>query len=209
MRTVGIIDYGLGNLTSVAGAVRKLGHDAVVAADPAVLRRTDCLSLPGVGAFGDGMRFLRERNLVEPLSELVLDKRKPIFGICLGSQLLGRQSEEFGLHDGLGWVDVTVHRLPLIDAAGDMLRVPHVGWNDLEQTQQSELFHDIPGDSVFYYVHSYFLQVTESGLVTGECNYGKRFASTYERGNIYAAQFHPEKSQLAGLTMLRNFIERT
>lgn len=208
MSTVGIVDYGLGNLTSVAGAVRKLGHDPVISQKADELAATDRLVLPGVGAFGDGMRYLRERELVEPLSRMVIDDGKPIFGICLGSQLLGRDSEEFGHHEGLGWVDVHVRRLPPAPGGEDRVRVPHVGWNDLDQVRGSLLFQDVPEDAVFYYVHSYFLETGDRDLVTGECDYGGRFVATFERDNIYAAQFHPEKSQFAGLTMLRNFIER-
>lgn len=205
MATVGIIDYGLGNLTSVAGAVRKLGHDPVISSSPEELSSTDRLILPGVGAFGDGMRLLCERNLVEPLTRMVCDEGKLIFGICLGSQLLGLTSEEFGHQEGLGWVKVRVRRLPVSEAT---VRVPHVGWNDLHQVRPSILFADVPPDAVFYYVHSYYLDAEDAALVTGECDYGGRFVSAYEQGNIFATQFHPEKSQLAGLNMLRNFIEQ-
>ena len=204
MTTVGIIDYGLGNLTSVAGAVRKLGHDPVISSLPKELSSTDRLILPGVGAFGDGMRRLRDRELVEPLTEMVCDQGKPIFGIWLGSQVLGVTSEEFGYQEGLGWVQVKVRRLPA--GAGEVL-VPHVGWNDLYQVSPSVLFKNVPENAVFYYVHSYYLKPENSVVVTGECDYGGRFVSAYEQDNIFGTQFHPEKSQLAGLNMLRNFIE--
>jgi imidazole glycerol-phosphate synthase subunit HisH len=200
---IGIVDYGLGNLRSVAGAVERLGHEPVISTEPSALACADKLILPGVGAFGDGMRNLRERGLVEPLSELVIDGEKPVLAICLGAQLVGRRSEEFGDHEGLGWIDAEVVRLSPDDAS---LRVPHVGWNDLLRVADSILFADVPEDALFYYVHSYCIRVNEPSLVTGECDYGGRFVAALERGNIYATQFHPEKSQLGGLTLLRNFL---
>jgi len=202
---VGIIDYGLGNLTSVAGAIRKLGHEPIISSSPEELSSTDRLILPGVGAFGDGMRLLRERELVEPLTRMVCDQGKPILGICLGSQLLGLTSEEFGYQEGLGWVKVRVRRLPVGEAT---VRIPHIGWNDLHQIRPSILFKDVPRNAVFYYVHSYYLDPEDAALVTGECDYGGRFVGAFEQDNIYATQFHPEKSQRAGLNMLRNFIEQ-
>ena len=142
---IGIVDYGLGNLTSVEGAVRHLGHEATVTSDPAVLAKADKLILPGVGAFGDGMRNLRERGLVEPLTEMVKGAGKPILGICLGFQLIARDSEEFGHHEGLGWVDGSVLRLAPAD---EDLRIPHVGWNDLIRTADCAMFDGLPDDAL-------------------------------------------------------------
>lgn len=202
----GIIDYGLGNLTSVQGAVRRLGHEPVVSADAEILGRADKLILPGVGAFGDGMRNLARRGLVAPLNRLVMDDNKPILGICLGAQLMCRESAEFGNHEGLGWVDARVIRLTPADPA---LRVPHVGWDDMMRRRDSALFDDVPDDSLFYYVHSFAIEAAESDIVLGECDYGQRFTAAFERRNIFAVQFHPEKSQLGGLTMLGNFLNGT
>jgi imidazole glycerol-phosphate synthase subunit HisH len=202
---VAIIDYGLGNLRSVAGAVHRLGHPFHVSRDPGVLATADRLILPGVGAFGDGMRNLRELGLIDLLNDLVLDRKKPILGICLGCQLLAQESFEFGHHTGLGWIDASVVRLEPGDAG---LRVPHVGWNDLRQTQPCPLWEGVPAESLFYYVHSYHLTCREPGVVTGECLYGSRFVAAVRKANVYGVQFHPEKSQQHGLTVLRNFLEK-
>ena len=201
---IGIVDYGLGNLTSVEGAVRHLGHEATVTSDPAVLAKADKLILPGVGAFGDGMRNLRERGLVEPLTEMVKGAGKPILGICLGFQLIARDSEEFGHHEGLGWVDGSVLRLAPAD---EDLRIPHVGWNDLIRTADCAMFDGLPDDALFYYVHSFRLAPVKSEIVIGECDYGGRFAAAIRQDNIWAVQFHPEKSQQSGLRLLKNFLE--
>jgi glutamine amidotransferase len=200
---VAIVDYGLGNLRSVAGAVTRLGHEPVVTSDPAELERADKLILPGVGAFGDGMRNLRERGLVEPLNRLVLEEQRPILGLCLGAQLLGRRSEEFGDHEGLGWLDVVARRIP----ADNGLRVPHVGWNELRQVRESRLFAGIENGALFYYVHSFHLVAGDVELVKGETDYGGALTAVVGRDNIFGTQFHPEKSQRDGLQLLGNFIE--
>ena len=202
---IGIVDYGLGNLTSVAGAVEKVGFEPIVTAEANVLESADKLILPGVGAFGDGMANLEERNLAGPLSDLVVGQGKPILGICLGFQLIGQGSEEFGEHKGLGWIDARVERFAPDDPD---LRVPHVGWNELYQVGDSILFDDVPDQSLFYYVHSYKMVSANTDLVIGECDYGGRFISAVGKANIHATQFHPEKSQSHGLTLLRNFLEK-
>ena len=162
---IGIIDYGLGNLTSVAGAVEKVGFKPVVSSDAQVLGDCEKLILPGVGAFGDGMRNLRDRGLVEPLTRMTTKAGKPILGICLGFQLLARKSQEFGEHKGLGWIDAEV--VPL-DPADAKLRVPHVGWNELYQTRESVLFDDVPDEGLFYYVHSFQLRPAGPAVAYGE-----------------------------------------
>lgn len=202
---IGIVDYGLGNVTSVAGAVERLGAKCVTTSDADALQRCEKLILPGVGAFGDGMKKLRERGLIEPLEKFVRVHCKPILGICLGSQLMMCQSEEFGHHEGLGWIEGHVRR---IDVVGDCLRVPHVGWNDIEHVGSSILWDGVSKDDLFYYVHSYCIEA-EASVVIGECTYGTRFVAAFQSGNIYGTQFHPEKSQFAGLTLMRNFIEQS
>lgn len=206
MSLVGIIDYGLGNLRSVAGAVAKVGFEPVISAEAETLWRCSKLILPGVGAFGDGMRNLEQRGLVAPLTEMVREGGKPVLGICLGSQLLTRSSEEFGEHQGLGWIAARVRQFK---PAEPELRVPHVGWNDLIQVRPSPLFEEVPETALFYYVHSYFIEAESQDIVVGQCEYGTRFAAALECGNIYATQFHPEKSQRHGLTLLKNFLSRT
>jgi imidazole glycerol-phosphate synthase subunit HisH len=202
--TAGIVDYGLGNLRSVAGAVERLGWTPVVTSDPAQLERCDKVLLPGVGAFGDGMRNLRNRGLVEPLTALALEERKPVLGLCLGAQLLVSESEEFGKHTGLGWIEGSVRRIE----PGEGLRVPHVGWNELRQTGESVLFEGVANSALFYYVHSFVIDPADRSVVKGETDYGRALTAVIERGNVYGTQFHPEKSQLDGLTLLGNFLER-
>lgn len=202
--TVAIVDYGVGNLASVAAAVEKVGYSATITNDPALIKTARKLILPGVGAFGDGMKLLRERGLVEPLNTAVLSLKTPILGICLGFQLIAKKSEEFGEHQGLGWIDAEVVRLTPNDAS---LRVPHVGWNELYQTKPSPLFDGIEDGTLFYYVHSYQLRPSTDDMVVGECDYGGRFVAAVQQDNIFAVQFHPEKSQLGGLALLNNFLK--
>ncbi len=201
--TIAIVDYGLGNLTSVAGAVERLGFAPRLAAEPAALETADKYILPGVGAFGDGMAELRRRGLADALNRLVLGAGKPILGICLGAQLLARGSAEFGDHRGLGWLDAEVVRIEPTDTN---LRVPHVGWNELRRKRDSVLFKNVPDDALFYYVHSFHIR-GDDDVITGETDYGGPVTATVEKGRIYGTQFHPEKSQRHGLTVLRNFLE--
>jgi glutamine amidotransferase len=202
--TVGIVDYGVGNIRSVVGAVERLGHHPVVSADAPELARADRLILPGVGAFGDGMQYLRARGLVEVLNRLVRVERRPILGICLGAHLFAKVGHEFGRHDGLAWIDAEVVALE----PGEALRIPHVGWNEAERLRPSLLFDDVPAEALFYYVHSYRLVSGDEALITAECDYGGRFPAAFQHDNLYGTQFHPEKSQRHGLTVLRNFLEK-
>ena len=202
---IGIVDYGLGNLASVAGAIERLGQTVVVSADAGELDDADKLILPGVGAFGDGMRNLRDRGLVEPLARMAMEDGKPVLGICLGAQLMCTGSEEAGTHEGLGWVRATVRRLAPRDPG---LRVPHVGWDDFHRKRDCLLFSDIPQNALFYYTHSYAIYADEPDLVVGTCDYGGAFIAALQTDNVYATQFHPEKSQRLGLEVLRNFVER-
>lgn len=203
--TAVIIDYGLGNLRSVTGALRKLDFEPRISNKLEDIEKAEKLILPGVGAFGDGMKNLEHLGLVEPLNQLVLNERKPILGICLGSQLMARESCEFGHHVGLGWIDA---RVTALKTKNNKLRVPHLGWNDLIQLKDSILFEGIPHDALFYYVHSFYIQCKNRDIVIGECEYGIRFTAAFNQNNIYGTQFHPEKSQLSGLTLLKNFLTK-
>ena len=203
-KIVGIVDYGMGNLASVAGAVERLGHQPAISSDLGALAEAQRLILPGVGAFADAMQELRSRKLIPVLEELVLGREIPVLGICLGAQLLTKESEEFGLNQGLGWLDARTVR---IDPSDAHLRVPHVGWNDLLLVKDSPLTANLAAGSLFYYVHSYCILAQDPGIVVGECDYGTRFAAALQAGHIFATQFHPEKSQKPGLQILRNFID--
>jgi glutamine amidotransferase len=198
-----VIDYGLGNIRSVAGAVSKLGFEAVVSHDFADLQRAAKLILPGVGAFGDGMRLLRERGLIDVLRRLVLDQRRPILGVCLGAELMARDSEEFGRHEGLGWIDASVKRITPGDTS---LRVPHVGWNAVHQTTGHPMFQDVPQDALFYFVHSYHIACADPAAPVATAAYGGPLTAAFARGHIWGTQFHPEKSQRHGLALLGNFL---
>ncbi len=204
MSKIAIIDYGLNNLRSVAGAVSRCGFECVITSDSEDMEKADKLILPGVGAFKDAMESLNRLGLVGQLNEQVIEKRKPILGICLGAQLMCRESYEFGHCEGLGWIDASVEALE----AGDDLRVPHVGWNELYCVRDSVLLDEIGDESLFYYVHSYRISCVDRDVVCGECEYGVRFDAAIEQGNIYATQFHPEKSQLEGLKLMHNFLEK-
>lgn len=206
MPVVVIVDYGLGNLRSVAGAVKKIGFEPIISNERISIEKADKLILPGVGAFGDGINNLRRLGLADALSHAVLKQGKPILGICLGSQLMAEEGHEFGYFKGLGWLEASVVKL---ETNSTELRVPHVGWNDLKQIKHSLLFDGIPEEALFYFVHSFHLRCDNPDIVIGECEYGVRFAAAFQQGNIYATQFHPEKSQYYGLLLLKNFLTKT
>ncbi len=200
---IGIIDYGLGNLRSVAAAVKKVGFEPEITDNPERLEKAEKLILPGVGAFGDGMINLERKKLIPVLDSLVISNEKPILGICLGFELLCKKSYEFGEHEGLGWIDSQVVRFP---SRKGTLRVPHVGWNDLIQISPCPLFEGIPVDALFYHVHSYYMVCDDESVIKGKCEYGVKFVSVIQSRNIFGTQFHPEKSQYHGLKMLHNFL---
>ena len=201
MSQVAIIDYGVGNLRSVEKAFAATGCDAVVSADANVLRAADKLVLPGVGAFGACMKALRERGFDELVRERVA-AGVPLLGVCVGMQMLFEESEEFGRVEGLGLLRGRVRRFP------PTLLVPQVGWNQVHQRRLHPLFAGIANDSFFYFVHSYFCDATDAESIAGATIYGDAYASVVARANICGVQFHPEKSQTAGLRLLKNFAER-
>ncbi len=203
---IAVIDYGLGNVRSVVGAIERLGYTPCLTNSPRRLADAEKLVLPGVGAFGDGMQRLRRLGLIETLSRLVLEQRRPILGICLGLQLFAKDSSEFGTHEGLRWVDASVVKMESDDGK---LRIPHVGWSGVLQTKAGRLFQDVSPEALFYYMHSYHLECRDRDIVVGECEYGRKFVAAIEKDNIYGAQFHPEKSQKHGLSVFRNFLEKT
>ncbi|HEY0728545.1 MAG TPA: imidazole glycerol phosphate synthase subunit HisH [Pyrinomonadaceae bacterium] len=196
--SVAIIDYGVGNLRSVEKAFAATGCEAVVSGDERVLRGADRLVLPGVGAFGACAKALRERGFDGLVREKV-EEGTPLLGVCVGMQLLFEESDEFGATPGLGLLPGRVRRF------GDELVVPHVGWNRIDQVCENPMFEGVANGSFFYFVHSYYCEPEDKSVVAGETEYGVRYASVVAKANICGVQFHPEKSQDAGLRLLRNF----
>ena len=208
MSDVAIIDYGMGNLRSVAKAVEHVapGKTVVVTSDPAVVVAAGRVVFPGQGAMPDCMRELDLRGLRASVLEAAASK--PFLGICIGEQMLFEHSEE-GDVPGLGILPGNVVRFPdanMVAADGACLKVPHMGWNRVQQRIAHPLWEGIPDGERFYFVHSYFVRPDESSLVAAETDYGLMFTSAVARDNIFAVQFHPEKSAQAGLRMLANFI---
>jgi glutamine amidotransferase len=199
---VAVIDYGVGNLRSVEKAFAAMGHDAVVTSDESLLRSADRLVLPGVGAFAACMNELAARGFDELVRERV-HEGTPLLGVCVGMQMLFEQSEEFGQTIGLGLLRGRVRRFPG-DLRGDLV-VPQVGWNQLRQRAIHPLLADIPDNAFFYFVHSYFCEADDPSVVIGETDYGGLYPSVVAQGNVCGVQFHPEKSQSAGLRLLANF----
>lgn len=199
---IAIIDYGMGNLRSVTNALASLGYEAFIARHSDDLSRADKIILPGVGAFGDGMFNLRSLGWVEALEHEVREKGKPFLGICLGMQLLATTGTEHGVHEGLNWVRGVSER---VAGNGSNLRVPHIGWNDTAFIKKDGLYNQLGDSHAFYFVHSYVLIPEDASVVTGVCSYGTEFAASVEVDNIWATQYHPEKSHKAGLGVLKNF----
>ena len=199
-----IVNYGMGNLRSVAMKFERIKAAAVISADPADILKADKLVLPGVGYFAAGMRNLAQAGLIEPLNEAVLGKKTPILGICLGMQLFTRFSEE-GDCPGLGWIDGATKRLAPPEGER-AFRVPHVGWNTLTLRRGSILFEGIDPGLRYYFVHSYAVFCDDPGQVAAETDHGQTFASAVVRDNIHGVQFHPEKSHRHGLAMIENFM---
>ena len=201
-----IVDYGLGNLFSVAKAFEMLGAAAKISSDPADIAQAERIVLPGVGAFGDGMAYLKAKGLDQALTTAVMSHKKPFFGICLGMQFLADTGYEFGEHQGLGWVPGSVRKLE-VESQG--LKVPHIGWNAVAVTKESPLWKGIKNESDFYFLHSYQLVCDDPTLVAGTTVYGETITAAITHDNIFATQFHPEKSQTNGLKLLENFIHWT
>jgi imidazole glycerol phosphate synthase, glutamine amidotransferase subunit len=203
MSSVAIIDYGIGNLRSVEKAFSVVGVDAVITGDRERLLAAERLVLPGVGAFGTCMSEFERHGL----KELVIDRVEqgtPLLGICVGMQMLFEESAEFGKTKGLGLLKGQVNRFD-----DDSLIVPHVGWNQVEKTSTSPLLNDVSENSFFYFVHSYYCEPADKDVIVGETEYGVTFASVVAKKNIHGVQFHPEKSQNAGLQLLKNFANQT
>ncbi|HWX40593.1 MAG TPA: imidazole glycerol phosphate synthase subunit HisH [Blastocatellia bacterium] len=194
-----IIDYGVGNLRSVQKALEAVGANAILTGDPGVIREADRLVLPGVGAFGECARRLRESRLDQHVLEAA-ERGKPVIGLCVGLQLMFDEGHEFGVHAGLGLMRGRVVRFP-----GTGPRVPQIGWNQVEPGKSHPLMEGIANGTYFYFVHSYYVDAGDPTDVLAYTEYGIRYPSICARGSVCGVQFHPEKSQDAGLKLLRNF----
>jgi len=201
---IGIVDYNMGNLASVKNAFKLLGEEVVVVSDPEVFKRYDKLILPGVGAFGDAMEHLRERDMIEALHSYA-QSGNYMMGICLGMQLLFETSQEFGSHDGLALIQGDVQAFDTTRFSHP-LKVPHMGWNRMF-TKEHPLFRDLDDEHYLYFVHSFHVTCKNSDDIIGETEYGYRFTSAVAHDNILGIQPHPEKSHKNGLQILKNFIE--
>ena len=201
---IAMIDYDAGNIKSVEKALLYLEQDVVITRDADVLLAADGVILPGVGSFGDAMDKLHRYGLVDVIHQIV-DKGTPLLGICLGLQLLFESSEETPGVEGLHILDGKIVRIP----AENGLKVPHIGWNNLKYPNKGRLFEGIPEDSYVYFVHSYYLQATDESIVKATTEYGVNIHASVEKDNVFACQFHPEKSSDVGMQILRNFIKVT
>jgi glutamine amidotransferase len=199
---IAIINYGLGNLSSIHNMCRRLAIDATITSDPNVITNASKLLLPGVGHFKRGMENLHNSGLKQLLDELVLEKKKPVLGICLGAQLMTKHSEE-GDVEGLGWVDATTVRFDSSRING--LKIPHMGWSEITITDQNPLWSNLPIDPRFYFVHTYHFLFQEKEEVSATCSHSYDFACAFQKENIYGTQFHPEKSHKFGMKVLENF----
>ncbi len=198
---IAIIDYDAGNIKSVEKALIALGEQVKLTRDPEEILAADGVILPGVGAFGDAMGRLEGYGLVETIKQ-VAERRIPFLGICLGLQLIFDSSEESPGVKGLGLLPGRIVRIP--DEGG--LKVPHIGWNNLKFPHAGRLFQGLPEDSYVYFVHSYYLQAQEESIVTATTEYGTLIHASVEKDNIFACQFHPEKSSGVGMRILQNFV---
>jgi glutamine amidotransferase len=203
VRSVALVDYGIGNVDSVRRALQECGAEVVLASKREEFERCSAIVLPGVGAFGDGMKHLRERGLVEILDEQVLDKKIPFLGVCLGMQMLAKKGFENEVSEGLGWIDADC---VLLEPRSESDRIPHIGWNEAVHDGRPALFHGLPSGKDFYFVHSFALKCRRPEEILATTPYAGGFPSAVGRDNIWGVQFHPEKSQKSGFQLLRNFL---
>lgn len=198
---IAVIDYDAGNMLSVVKALRHLGQEPVITRDAATINAADKVILPGVGAFGDAMNKLNGYDLTGVIRE-VISKGTPFFGICLGLQLLYDESEESPGVAGIGALKGVIRKIPV----GEYKKIPHMGWNSLVFPNKGRLFNGIDEGAYVYFVHSYYLEAADRGSVTATCDYNTSIDASVESGNLFACQFHPEKSGDVGLRILENFI---
>lgn len=204
MNKIAIIDYGVGNIGSIQNMISRLSAESYLVNNPIDILKADKIILPGVGHFDHGMKMLQERKLIEAISEYALVLKKPILGICLGAQLMTKGSDE-GESKGLCFFDAEVRHFSKLISQTDF-RVPHMGWNEIKVVKDNLLCENLPEPARFYFVHSYYLQMNDQRDVMTTTTYGLPFTSGIQKENIYAVQFHPEKSHKYGLRLMNNFI---
>ncbi len=196
-----VIDYGMGNIRSVVKAVERYADNVTVTQDPSAIESSDALIMPGDGAFGKAMENLDEMGWIEPLKRYIIEGGY-FLGICLGYQLLFSSSDEFGRHEGFDIIQGKVIKFETHD-----LKVPHMGWNDVEFIRNSRFLDGIETSSYFYFIHTYYPEVTDREWIIGEVEYGVKFPCIVGKGNLIATQFHPEKSHVKGLRIIENFVK--
>jgi len=196
-----VIDYGMGNLGSIANMIKKVGHKCFITSDIEEIKQATKLILPGVGSFDNSMKNLTELGMIEVLNKKVLVEKTPILGICLGMQLMTKGSEE-GKLSGLGWIDAQTKKF-----VSDTLKIPHMGWNIIKHQKESKLFDECESEKRFYFVHSYNVSCNQEIDILTNTNYIQDFVSSFEKENIVGVQFHPEKSHKFGMSLLKNFVE--
>jgi glutamine amidotransferase len=199
-----IIDYKTGNLGSIQNILKKIGEESIITSDKNKIANATKLILPGVGAFDTGMGNLKKLDLVDILNYKVLTGKTPVLGICLGMQLLSKNSEE-GFLPGLGWINAETRRFKFIDTNSH--KIPHMGWNYARQNKASNLFKEMSSDARFYFVHSFFFMANDTVDILSSTTYEIEFTSAIEKGNILGVQFHPEKSHKFGMRLLKNFVD--
>ena len=202
-KTVTIVDYGMGNLHSVKKKLDRLKTTSSITSNPRDIIKADKIILVGVGHFAKAMKNIQELDLLDALSEVAIIKKKPVLGICLGMQLMAKDSEE-GNTEGLGWLDANVRKMQVDDTL--KFKIPHTGWNKITQSKKSHLMKGIPESSEFYFVHSYYFKSNETSNILNETEYCFKFTSAIEKDNIFGVQYHPEKSHDVGEVLLKNFI---
>lgn len=200
--TITMIDYGASNIRSAQKAFEYVGANVTLTDDPDIIRRAEKMVLPGVGAFGPGMAKIKSKNIDLAIHENV-NAGVPLLGICLGMQFLFEQSDEMGRHEGLGLLRGSVTRFDLVD---NKLKIPHMGWNQINHQENHRLLASVPSGAHTYFVHSYYCRPAESMVVIANTDYGGEFASIVGQDNVFGIQFHPEKSQKRGLQILKNYV---
>jgi len=202
---ISILNYGMGNIRSVENALNYLGVEYKLIDTPEEILESEKLIIPGVGSFRKAMENMKKKKFIEPLNEVAMKKKIPILGICLGMQLMAEESQEDGLTKGLGWIKVTIKKIP---AEKTDIKVPHVGFNEvIFEEKNKKLYEELEDKADFYYAHSYMLGYDDCDCVSGWTEYGEKLVGSIEKDNIYGTQFHPEKSQSNGLIMLKNFMD--